>query len=746
MKKLFKFVIFSAAVLQMQVLHAEAIIGGRENTDDGYLAIVSSDGVAVRVTGDTPEGSAFVRGVAINSSGLSLVGGSELGLEPYMAFVSRDGVATRITGATPTPDAYLGTVDINESGAGIVGGQHIGANVPYVGMISPTGVVTQIYGAGAPVGAGSINSVAINDSGVGIAGGQDNGASFPYAAVISPDGEATLVSGAGAPVTAGYIFSVAINNSGAGIIGGRDGVGGTNTFASIVAPGGSATKVSGAGAPTGSGVINSVAINSSGTALIGGRDDSDPYAALVSSTGIASSLSGSSPQPGGTIDLVDINDSGMGILAGDHNGGELYAALVSPSGAAQLITGDAPPADSTYRFAAISESGVGLLGTTDPNDIFYAALVSPTGVASLITGEIAEGEAKLLTGDITDYLSFVDPISYGPANAFANPIIALSSNVLTNHLQRVPEREAGQSQTAALTADASDRIYQPQGQGCERANYAVWGAPFGLFATYDKGHSFPKLQEWSAGGIVGFDYLGWDNIVLGGGAAYSFQHVDYKSQGGHAEIHQELLTVYAAWQGNHISIDGALWGGIYQMHNKRKTLGTINSTSNVDGGIFAPHLRVGAPFKINNTVLTVEPYTMFDWINNWQGSIREKGSAGLNIRMDSHYVSLLRSEIGLRLMQELHYKSGDLTFEESGSYVNRAPFNAKKESAYYVGSVSTFSVQLFSDRVENLGALRLSGRFVPCNIVYPYVSLTYLGEFGANLMVNTFALEVGKRF
>ena len=172
----------------------------------------------------------------------------------------------------------------------------------------------------------------------------------------------------------------------------------------------------------------------------------------------------------------------------------------------------------------------------------------------------------------------------------------------------------------------------------------------------------------------------------------------------------------------------------------------MTSRSNIDGGLFSPHLGMKFPFKIGQTILTIAPYFMLDWVNNWQGSVKENGRSGLNLKIDSHYVSLLRSEVGLHLQQTLRLKKGDLTFEESGSYVNRAPFNAKKVQAFYVGSISTFSLQLFSNHVENLGALRLSGRYTPCNLNTPFISLNYLGEFSTHLQLHTLALEMGTPF
>lgn len=745
LKKYRIILISMAALIFAPSLNADAIIGGIEKGTDPYVAIVSRHGIARKVMGEAPVPSGQINSVRRNNSGIGIIGGVENGIDPYMAMVSPSGVASRIKGAVPTSPGNINSVAINGFGGGIVGGFQSGM-IAYVARISPSGEAFLLTGEGLPEGVSSINAVGMNDSGAGIIGGRDNGLFISYAAIVSPNGETTAIFGEGSPVGAGTISSVAINNSGLGIIGGKH-QNFTNAYAAVISPTGEATEVFGVGAPMGPGMVASVAISDTGKALIGGGINNLPYAALISPSGEAVPLTNFAPVDSGEIYWVDINSSGAGILGGqDHNYKKPYAALVSPEGIVIPIKGDLPGENSQYNAVAIHESGVGILGGFDASqkDSFHAALVSPTGTATLITFQVPKEVGTIFSVDIIEeLLSDLDPSSFGLGNAFADPIVALSSNVLANHLRLVPERKP-ESEMIGLTADAGDRIYQPA--CCERANYALWAAPFGLFATYEKRDAFPKLQEWSVGGILGFDYLGWDNIVFGGGAAYSYQDISYKISGGHSDIHQELLTLYVAWYGNHISIHGALWGGIYQAHNKRKTLEIITSTSNVDGGIFSPHLEIGAPFKINNTVLTIEPFVMFDWVNNWQGAIKEKGSAGLNIYMDSHYVSLLRSEIGLHLTQYLQYKHGDLTFEESASYVNRAPFNAKKEQAYYVGSASTFSVELFSDRIENLGALRFSGRYVPCNMKYPYVSLTYLGEFGANLILNTVALEIGKRF
>ena len=499
--------------------------------------------------------------------------------------------------------------------------------------------------------------------------------------------------------------------------------------------------------------INSLSVFSA--AIIGGVDNVNtaPYAAIVSPSGVASALSGATPAGTGVIYSVGINASGAAIIGGRDNGILFpYAVLVSPSGVASALTGATPTGTGQINSVGINASGVAIIGGVDNgNTTPYVALVSPSGVATSLSGATPTGIGSIFSVGIGEMgngsiLSLVDPKSFGPGNTFADPLFSLSTTMLENHLNRPTEREAfSGNDTANLTADAQD-IIRPAPSCQEAPTYVLWGSPFGLYARHKKENSFPDLRDRSVGGIIGFDYLGWEGFVLGGGGAYAYQNIGYSNNFGKARVNQEFLTLYGAWHQKHIAIQGALWGGLYQMHNTRKTLGFISSTSHVNGWIFSPHVEISAPFQYKNKPVTIEPFVMFDWVNNWQGSVKEHGKSGLNIRIDRHYVSLLRSEVGLHLLQSCQLKSGDLTLEESFSYVNKTPFNTKRMSTYYVGSISTFNLQMFSNRTVNLGAVRFNARFTPCSLKPPYVYLTYQGEFGSNLLSHTVALEVGKRF
>ena len=739
------FIIALTTIFQVQALSVfgTAIIGGYDSASNPYAGFVSPSGEVSAVTGLSPTGQ--FRSIAINDSGAAIAGGYNTGpITPYAAIISPSGVASTITGALPTGGGQILSVAISSSGTGIIGGQDTGSTAPYAALVSPSGVASIITGA-VPTGTGEIYTVAINSSDLAIIGGIDSIFALPYAALVSPSGVASAITGA-VPTGAGQVLAVAINDSGMAIMGGRNIP--PSPYAALVSSSGVASAVTGL---PGGGKILAVAINPLNAGIIGGYDGGfDPYAAFVSPSGVASILTGLPAS--GRIYTVAINPSGAGIIGGEV-GPDPYVVLVSPSGITSGLTGETPigGGGGVIDSVAISSSGVAIIGGLDNNaNDLYAALVSPSGVATKLTGAIPTGPGgEILSVAMIDsgdgaFFSMIDPQSFGPGNTFADPIFALSTAVLESHLKRLPEGEPSNT-TANLTADAQD-IIRPAPSCQEAPTYVLWASPFGLYAHHKKGDSFPDLRDRSVGGIIGFDYLGWEGFVLGGGGAYAYQNIGYSNNFGKARVNQEFLTLYGAWHQKHIAIQGALWGGLYQMHNTRKTLGFISSTSHVNGWLFSPHVEISFPFTYKNKPVTIEPFVMFDWVNNWQGSVKESGKSGFNIRIDRHYVSLLRSEVGLHLLQSCQLKGGDLTFEESFSYVNKTPFNTKRMSTYYVGSISTFNLQMFSNRTVNLGAVRFNARFTPCSLKPPYVYLTYQGEFGSNLLSHTVALEVGKRF
>lgn len=281
---------------------------------------------------------------------------------------------------------------------------------------------------------------------------------------------------------------------------------------------------------------------------------------------------------------------------------------------------------------------------------------------------------------------------------------------------------------------------------CNEAKYSLWINPIGNYSHQKKQGNFPESNFWIGGVVTAFDYIGIENAVLGFGAAYVYNYAHFTRGGGHSKTNQEFLTLYGSWSRKNFYIDCALWGGLYQTKNIRHSAGNISSQADINGWLFNPHLQLSTPFYIRQCWLLMEPFAMFDWANNWQGKIREKGPSGFNLRIKDQYTSLLRSELGVKFYQFLQYGWGIFAVEEKGSWINKCPFHSGRVQAIFLGRVSPFPIEIFNNETQNLGAVQMSAWFLPCNKKYPYGSLSYQAEFNSSFQNHSLNFEIGKDF
>ncbi len=742
-------------------IYGAIIIGGQDNIfTDSYTALVSEAGVTTALSGPgVLLSDGIIDSVAVNVSEAGIIGGrDDTTGGAYAALFSSSGFTTLLTGTPILPAAgRIKSVSVNNSGLAVIGGEDSDSREPYMALVSSGGVLSALSGA-IPSGTGSINSVAINDAGASIIGGNDN-SSDAYAAVVSSGGVAIEISGAGIPSGSGRINSVAINNSGAAIIGGLDG-GSSDPYAAVISSAGVATEISGAAAPSGTGSILSVDISDNGTSIVGGTDagSAAPYVALVSSSGVTTALTGDALPPAtGSINAVAINSTGEAIIGGTSDLAVSYAALVSSTGVTTALTGDAlPPASGQIDTVAINDLGAAVIGGVDSGaSLLYAALVSPSGVTTALSGaSLPSGEGEMRSVAISDSSAILDavvPTSFGTGSGFANSLFALTSQVASSqysyqHKASYNRANNGPNfdQEVGLLADATDTIRW--NKPCtEDAKYSIWAIGFGDYVRQKKSGNFSKATSWIGGAMVGFDFRGFENGVIGLGAAYAYNYTDLAGNAGNAKTHQEFLTVYGSWNRKYLFINAALWGGLYQSRNTRRTMG-MTSRANVDGWLLSPHLEISTPFYGKEPWFVIEPFVMFDWANNWQDSFKESGASGFNIVVGNQYSSLLRSEAGLRFYQSLGYTWGSVILQEKGSWVNKKPFSTNRANVFFVGSASTFGIEVFSNKTQNLGAVQFNAQFIPCKKKYPYGSLNYQGEFGSIFQSHLISAEIGKNF
>ena len=634
----------------------------------------------------------------------------------------------------------ISSVSIDSNGNAAIGGLDI-FNTPYAALVDASGHVTNISGnAPYPIGDGVINSVSKNAN-LAIIGGTDLNRKRPYAGIVHSNGEVGAIFNEGPDkFSNGQIISISMNSSGSSIIGGveKD----NQLYAALVLSTGYAVKL---GIPPSVGAILSVDINDADIPqfIIGGYTDTATYAGISDSQGHIHNIMGVPTDS--IIKSVAINNSGNGIIGGLMNAKtDIYAAIVSPAGVATTIS--PLPGQGQINSVDINDSGIGILGGV-ASDSAYIALVSPTGIASDISPSLT-GSSSINSVAIEhlDNIALFSPCTKN----FKSTVHALNNQVTSHTLtptkvyNTLADEEA--TEEISLVADLSDRLrFLPE--CAEKSSVFLWLSPLFSYVERDTEKGNPGFDNYTGAGTLGLEYRGMKDMVLGSALSYAYSYMSFKEDAGCADANQGFLSLYYMLTKKHFYIDTAIWAGYYDICNTRRTFHIIEAHSDFDGWILAPHLEMSVPFAVNNsTWLMLDPFGIVDWINNWQGSIHETGASGLNLNIDSHYTSLLQSELGLRIFQMVKMGWGEIVMYEKGSWVYNVPFCTDDASAFFTGSTTLFGVALFEDDPVSLGAVQFNALFIPCAKKYPYGVINYEGQFGSGVQFHLASLEIGYRF
>ena len=748
-------------------LLGQGIIGGEGPGTVTYAAIVSPSGVATAITPLPANGP--IKSVAINFSGQAIIGGQGPGSAAYAALVSPSGISTAIT---PLPlNGAINNVAINVFGQGIIGGQDNSMvnPTPYAAFVFPTGIQTPITPLPAT---GIIFSVAVNDSGQGIIGGENVSSPFPaFVALVSPSGIATSVTTG----INGLIRSVAINASGQGIVGGQSII--LTDYAALVSSSGTATLIT---PLPHSGIITSVAINDAGQAIIGGQVNSHglAYAAFVSPSGVATPINISISN--GVINAVAINNFGQGLIGGQVTGGPAYAAIISSSGIETPInlnqfSGDilSVALPLLYGIPTGSLNGNNLIFANyinkyAPQDAFYFvpayfdgtladALESaaPTrNAASLYTA--GKNLFYLMTG-LSNHLhdrsmKIRTKVKMPQASVALGAKSWKSEDELLASISLQPSEQSieqpSEQPLVQSTEQPSDQPEEEYFEMEERSN-SVWFEAIGALAYQKVQHQTPGFNPTTGGAILAYDGKVSEHTRVGVGADYLFTHVHEKKDAGHSHINQEDLFVYSTWENKDVYVDLSILGGFFQISQVRKIHMTgfeFKSTSHPHGWQLLPHVELGYHYtRPQGVELTFNPFIMVDWANAWQHSYKEKGSGPFNAGQKSHYSSLVRTEVSLRMYETVFFNAWNLIFQEKAGYVNVHSFRTGNVNAFLVGSPGSFTVTTLTSP-QNLGVAEFAMIFAPHSSGYPTGTIFYQGEFGVQYQSHQVAIELAWNF
>jgi outer membrane autotransporter protein len=735
----------------------------------------------------------YVNGVAINPSRMAIVGGQYLtGLQPpFACLISSKGKITELDLSSIKAGAIM-DVAINHSGAGIIGGAANTSSIAF--LVSEKGSLKPLS-----VPKGTVYSVSINNSGIGLIGGQGVGKE-PFAFLSSAKGHLTNLHISSLLPGEGFLFSVSINDAGQGLLGGGSRTGEGPPEAFRLTSSGSLKNLN-LSSLFADGYINSVAINAYGQGILGGQRRSGtepPIALLVSAKGDLKELTIPPVAGQSYIYSVAINNSGVALMGGQNNTTPQapIGFLVSPSGAVTDLQLSSYVAEGYINSVAINEFGAGLLGGqgTDSGQAPVAFLLSPSGqlmrlnlsveglnnplysvsILSQIPTSGLRGNNLTLADYINDNAPY-DAFYFVPAYAEdalsqalesvaptrnALPMIAADNNLFflnqsfSRHTQdtrrirqdrehkRLARAQMAQFDEHELTASLAPTMTRAQSE--ESPSCLLWGEVLGMAAYQKAQHQTPAFRPVSGGIILGLEGELAKQGYLGGGAAYTYTHIHDKQGAGHNTINQEYLFLYGLWSTPSVYLDVALWGGMLQSENVRKIHipgFEYRSRSHLHGWQLSPHAELGYDCGMWKRLFVLEPFVMFDWINNWQHHYRERGNGPFNMRQKSHSSSFLRSELGMRFYETIHFDTWRLILQEMVGYVNKKPFQVGSVTAALVGAPGSFTVDTLTT-TQNLASVAMQLLFAPIRACYPSGAVAYQGEFGSRYQAHQLSLNV----
>ena len=658
-----------ALIVSGQTIQAQSVPGmlGGQTYDGvdyyGYAGSLTQGLEPINVLGNSLPGG-IIYNVSMSATGAALIGGKDGSNDAYAAMLFSNGQLVSLLPASQP--GRIGSTAMNQLGNGAMSGSV--NSVAYLARVSANGAVTPIT-LPTDVSATYGTQVVINDSGKMAMTAETTPTGNNWLAVIDANDQLTEIS-----IDGNGGAAIAMNNAGLVLVGIMNSTSSNleayfldanNTTQSITLP------------TSGSGLINWVGINNLGTGLMVGSLGNNGYATFVTSPNSVIEITETAFAEA-TLTSCAINDANMGLIAGETNSGTPLVFSVNLDGS---IIPLAVSPTVQINDVAINQMGIGLIGgfikETSGNYLDYAALVAPNNTLTPLTiasSPDPSGRAGIFFTALAD----TTPTAVGSYASAINSQLSVAA-ALETHFHQTSFNAARSQQPIALTAssDLSCTIASQQ----QSPKNVLWAVPIFNYVHIQSQGNVPTYANTIGGLLVGYD-RSIDQLLVGAGFGYAYNYAAYSQNIGHSKINEELGCLYAIYSIDHFRVNGALWGGGYQLHTERHTISTITSNSHAHGWILSPHLELAFPFAMGDKA-RVEPFAMFDWVNNWQSGFTETGSAGFNLVMGSLYNSLLQSELGLRFYEQVASKNGLFTFEQKLCYVNQAPFNVNNTNVFF---------------------------------------------------------------
>ena len=522
------------------------------------------------------------------------------------------------------------------------------------------------------------------------------------------------------------------------------------------------------------------------TAYVGDSSSTNVYSFPVNDTSYHATLIQTLPDGYGDVSGLAVSNDGYLYMA--LADGPVYrVSLATPSGMATQVSlppepayadGIAVSSDSKTVFMALDYNGIYSFPTGQDfpqTPVFLSALDLPGAFDLAITSNSMISVAGLRCNNLAlaNYLN-----QYGPSSTVAlfsslvgnalpsalesaaptrNTLVTYASQngylasiqVVTDHLrqrrfrQQRPKAQLAAAEIPAEELLASLKLSTPP----KPDSYLAWLGTFGEYTREKSQQQTPAFDTGVGGALLGLDFTNEKADLFGIGGAYIYTHIHEDNGMGHANLNQGYGTIYGTVTADSWYFDLALWAGYYRASNQREiSFPGVSETakSHIQGWQLAPHFEVGYDWDLMDW-FGIEPFSMNDWVANWEDGFSEHGAPGLEMSQKERFCSLFRTETGLRLHEITTFSWGQLILREKGSYAYQKMFHTGQITALLIGSPGSFTVSTLTG-AQNLGVGEFSMLFLFANPKAPYLSISYQGEFGSRYQSHQAIIEIGKDF
>ena len=282
--------------------------------------------------------------------------------------------------------------------------------------------------------------------------------------------------------------------------------------------------------------------------------------------------------------------------------------------------------------------------------------------------------------------------------------------------------------------------------------YALWTEGLGEWISQQPGRGNPGYASHTGGGLVGFDYYGEENGLMGAGLCYAKSRVYQNYQAGENTVDYYAGTLYGTVYLGDGYIEFGLAGAYNDFSNERRVQYTQGLGGYFDetaksaywGAQLVPHLGGGADWNFDWG--TLEPFGTLDCAVLYHPAFSETGAEPLSMHQTSSWSELLRTELGLHAYELWTTSIGDFVLRETLSYVNKQPFHVGRINANIVGYPPGFTVDSF---YNNQNFVSPSFQFLYRGPKGTFFSASYMGEFQWGLGAyksNSLLVQLGAYF